>query len=544
MAGNRILFRKQGKGMTVVSLAATLFTALTVLAVPPVSPPLAHAAFPAPIPVCPDPIPEGQSDFAGMRWPGSFMITPVYFYTFITDHTADFSDFTGYSGAHGSYSSHDPHDDDVLRIPVVTTQDTRPEHDETFEIGVISSSGLVSCVITIVDDDAPAVTDVDITSNPIRGDTYRGGENIDVTLTFDKAVEVVGDASVTLHLGEGVDPTPREAEYQRGSGTRFLVFRYEVQPSDRDSDGITVSSAGEGEDHGPVHGFSGILYARGTDVPINYTHAGVEVASNHKVDGRPYVTNVGAISSPPEGWEAYQAGQTIEIALDFDTEVVVEGEVRLALYVGLVRDNWTEAWREADYLRGSGTDTLVFGYTVEPGDMDIRGIVIPHGATAVLGSGTIKARGTDVEYLEHFPTTGHLPDQKIDTASPTISGIDFTSWPADREAYRIGDVISVEVVFTEPVAKDGDLQLELDIGGTTRCAALQPDANPDRRFDNDLVFEYQVQAGDADSDGIGIGANSLELNGGSLHDRAGNPAILSHDPVAANPRQLVDTSRE
>lgn len=52
----------------------------------------------------------------------------------------------------------------------------------------------------------------------------------------------------------------------------------------------------------------------------------------------------------------------------------MEGEVRLALYVGLVRDNWAEARREADYLKSTGTDTLVFGYTVESDDTDIRGV--------------------------------------------------------------------------------------------------------------------------------------------------------------------------
>jgi len=58
----------------------------------------------------------------------------------------------------------------------------------------------------------------------------------------------------------------------------------------------------------------------------------------------------------------------------------------------------------------------------------------------------------------------------------------------------------VEVVFTEPVAKTGDLQLELDVGGTTRHASLRPDANPNRRYNNDMVFEYQVQEGDTRSE--------------------------------------------
>lgn len=534
------LSRRKMKKPSPMRMPVILTTALMIVALLPAVPHPALAVGPAPDMLCPGPIEEGESDQFGMRWPGSYLLSPVIVATHHNGHTAGRGDYVPYEVlvVHGDGVT------ETHWIPVSTIEDSRIEHDETFEIGIYTVRGFVSCVITIVDDDAPTITDVAVTSNPLRGDVYRSGENIDITLTFDKRVDVVGDASLTLRLGDGDDHTPREARYLEGSGTRFLVFRYQVQPSDRDDDGIAVSSAEESEDDGLIRGFSGIVYARGTDIPVDYTHAGIERASNHKVDGSPRVEHVGVISTPPDGWEAYRAGQTIEIALDFDIDVVVEGEVGLALYVGLVDDNWAEAWREADYLSGSGTDTLVFRYTVQPGDMDIRGIAIPHGATAVLGSGTIKAAGTDVEHLEHFPATGHLPDHKIDTAPPIISGIYLISRPADEEAYGVGEVVRVEVVFSEPVAKTGDLQLELDVGGTTRLASLRPEANPNRHYDNDMEFEYQVQSGDTDSDGIGFITNSLRLNGGTIHDHAGNPADLSHEPVAPNPHHMVDTHLE
>lgn len=517
-----------------VAITVAGFTVLTTVALLTAWPTPALSVVPDPTPVCPAPIAEGDSDRIGMRWDGP-PIGPKYFYASIDGHTADYRDFAAY----GRLRVDAQGDSDTLWVPVVTTQDTRPEHDETFEMGLFAHGRFHSCVVTIVDDDAPTITGVAVTSTPARGDSYRSGENIDITLTFDMAVDVADDAWLTLRLGDGDHYTPREARYLRGSGTRHPVFRYQVQPSDSDPDGIAVSSTGH--DDGSTHGLGGTVYARGTDVPIDRTHAGLETAANHKVDGRPYVKHVGVISTPPDGWETYRAGQAIEIALTFDTNVVVEGEVRLGLYVGLIHDNWAEAWREAGYLRGSGTDTLIFSYTVAPGDTDIRGIAIPGGAIAVLGSGTIKAEGTDVEYQMHFPATGHLPDHKIDTAAPTVSGIYVTSRPANGQAYRTGETIRVEVVFSEPVTRTGDLQLELDIGGENRRATLRPDTNPNRRFNNDLVFEYQVQADDTDPDGIQISANSIQLNGGTIHDRAGNAAALSHQPVAAYPHQKVST---
>ena len=514
--------------------AAVLFALLAVM---PVSPSLAYAV-PGPIPICPDPISEGESAFMGLQWPGYHKIQ-VFMYSYHNDHTADTDDFVPYDRIKMTSQG----DSDTVWIPVMTKDDSVPEHDETFELGTQFGGSFHSCVITIDDDDAPRITDVEITSVPIRGDTYRTGESIDVRVTLDQEAEVEarGDALIHLYLGEGNSGTLKGARYHQGSGGRFLIFRYQVQPVDRDLDGITVSSAAVGRNHNPSRGFSGNIYAKGTDVPIDYAHSGIEDASNHKVNGRPYVMNVGVTSIPPDGWEAYRANQIIEISLNFDIDVVVEGDVGLALYVGLHSSNWAEAWRESVYLRGSGTDTLVFCYTVQPGDMDTRGIMIPYGATAVIGNGNIKAKGADVEYLEHFPTTGHLPDHKIDTAPPTISGIYITSRPGNREAYRVGEFIRVEMVFSEPVTKAGDLQLELDVGGTIRHALLRPETNPNRRFNNDMVFEYQVQRGDADSDGIGISANSLTLNGGSIFDRAGNAAGLSHAALAADSVQKVET---
>ena len=66
---------------------------------------------------------------------------------------------------------------------------------------------------------------------------------------------------------------------------------------------------------------------------------------------------------------------------------------------------------------------------------------------------------------------------------------------------------------------------------------LAADQGPSSR----LVFEYEVHSGDADTDGVGIDANSLRLSGGAIHDRAGNAANLSHATVTADATQRVAT---
>ncbi len=491
-------------------------------------------------PNCPPPVWEGYSGFFHAYWPGSSSLTiPISTFNgaFFTASTADFVAFdqTTLSG--------DP-DSDILRIPLITKQDSLPEHDETFGVGFQVDGEWYGCVITILDDDAPEVTRVQVASTPVRFNAYRAGESIDVTVTFDREVEVEGKPLLSLYLGDEGNTTWRGAKYHHGSGSRYLTFRYQVQPSDRDTDGVFVSKARVGADHNPAHGFSGKICAKGTDVQVDYSHPGLGPVANHLVDGRPLVLRTRITSTPPDGSSAYRANQEIEISMDFDIEVEVEGEVLMALYVGMDGNNWDEARRYARYLRGAGTDTLVFGYTVKPGDMDSEGVMIAGGRTEdnLGGDGAIKAKGTEVEPYPWYRGSDHQPEHKVDTEPPSVESINIASQPGSGDAYDTGDIVSIEVVFSEEVIISGRPQLELDIGGTTRQAGPQDGTAGDRTFGEAMLFQYQVQEDDTDPDGIGISANSLKLNGGSIHDTAGNSAGLSHDAVAADPGHTVNPS--
>ncbi|MXX53566.1 MAG: hypothetical protein F4Z35_06465 [Dehalococcoidia bacterium] len=128
----------------------------------------------------------------------------------------------------------------------------------------------------------------------------------------------------------------------------------------------------------------------------------------------------------------------------------------------------------------------------------------------------------------------------MDTEPPSVATVRITSRPTDGEAYRKGDVVSVEVTFSEQVTPSGDPQLELDIGGVSRRATLQTVSG--QTFRDSLVFEYTVKRGDRDDDGIGIGANSLKLNDGGLYDIAGNSAGPTHDVVVVGTDHRVDTT--
>lgn len=182
--------------------------------------------------------------------------------------------------------------------------------------------------------------------------------------------------------------------------------------------------------------------------------------------------------------------------------------------------------------------------------MDRKGIMIAGTLTeeGFKGSGKIVAKGTDFEAFPNFLGKNHLRDHRFDTAVPTIPSISIESQPGNGVAYAAGGTITVAVTFSETITITGDPCLELDIGGVTRQAGLQSDAPrsalaQDRDFGDRLVFQYQVAEGDTDSDGIGISANSLKLNGNGIYDSTGNAAELSHNTVAASSDQKVGTSQ-
>ena len=487
--------------------------------------------------VCPDPILEGNSGQMKIKRSGYRIVHAVIF-THEGAYTASPNDFEEYHGVKFESKS----DEKTLKIPIITKEDSTPEHDEQFAIGFMSGSTWHQCMVTIEDDDAPEILDVNIISSPVDGDAYRAGESIDVGVDFDFKVEVEGTPLLSLFLGEGPGNTWRGAEYRSGSGTRFLVFRYRVEAADMDTDGVSVGSAYSGADGRPAQGFSGNIFAEGTDVPIDYAHSGVNGDGQQKVDGRPYVQGIQVISSPPDGWYEYRANQTIEFSFSYNTNVVVEGDVGVGFFLsGIFGTTERGTLKHASYLRGSGTDTLVFGYTVLPGDMDDTGIILApvSQTTGFGGSGTVKAKGTDVDQNTYYHGGMRFTEHKVDTSPPAISSVEVTSRPTSGDAYNAGDVISVEVLFNENVTLRGEVVFDLEIGGAVAQAILRPTS---LTYMRSLVFDYTVQEADTDTDGVSIGANSAKPDGGGIYDSAGNSADLSHPVIASNPDHKVAAS--
>jgi hypothetical protein len=359
-----------------------------------------------------------------------------------------------------------------------------PGNDAVLSFTAPDTSGV------LVDGVAPTITSV---TGPAAG-TYIVGQNLDFTVDFDDIVNVTGTPRLVLTIGS----TTRYATYVSGSGSANLVFRYTVQAGDLDSDGIAVAS--------PIDLNGGTIKdTNGNDAVLSFTPPDT---SGVLVDGvAPMVTSV---TGPAGG--TYIVGQNLDFTVQFSEAVAVTGTPRLQLTIG-------STTQYATYLSGSGSNMLVFRYTVQAGDEDSDGIAV--ASPIDLNGGTIKDVPGNNAVLTFTPpdTSGVL----VDGVAPTITSVT----PPAAGTYIVGQNLDFTVVFSEAVAVDttgGTPRLVLTIGSTTRYATYLSGTGT-----STLTFRYTVQAGDEDTDGIAV-ASPIDLNGGTITDVPGNDAVLSFTP--------------
>ena len=121
-----------------------------------------------------------------------------------------------------------------------------------------------------------------------------------------------------------------------------------------------------------------------TDAVLGLSANAVENSESHKVAGGTFTVPAvsgAAIASSPASGNTYGLSERIEVAVTLTRPVTVSGTPQLALGIG------TET-RQANYVSGTGTDSLTFRYAVVATDSDNDGISVGVNALT-LNTGTI-----------------------------------------------------------------------------------------------------------------------------------------------------------
>jgi hypothetical protein len=378
---------------------------------------------------------------------------------------------------------------------------TSPSGSGTVDLTVTNSGGTSatnsSDRFTYV---APTVSSVSVPSNG----TYIIGQNLNFTVNFSEVVNVVTTGGtpyipVTLNNGGTV-----RASYLSGSGTSAIAFRYTISSGDMDADGVLVGSS--------ITANGGTLKSgNGTDA--NLTLNSVGSTTGVLVDGvSPSVLDVS--SSTANGF--YKAGDVVSIQVNFTEAVIVTGTPQLTLETGTTD-------RIINYAGGTGTSTLTFFYTVQAGDVSAD-LDYQNSAALALNGGTIKdAAGNYATLTLISPgalnSLGNNKAIVIDSVAPTVTSVNSST---ANGSYKVGDVISIQVNFSEAVTVTGTPQLTLETSTTDRIINYASGTGTSA-----LTFLYTVQAGDVSADLDYQNTAALALNGGTIRDAAGNNAILT-----------------
>ena len=371
-------------------------------------------------------------------------------------------------------------------VTVQTTEDSAAENDETFTVTLSSPSNATipdaTAKGTIEDDDgttlptlsvgnASATEGADI-SFPL---TLSAAASAAVTVTCTASIES-GDTAVAADLAT----TTGTASIGIGatSGPCFIETVQDTIAEDNETFTVTLSGV-----------------SSNAQLATDPTAKGTIVDD----DTAPTITGVSVTSTPVLATDTYGAGETIEVSVTFDEAVTATSDTDFELNVS---DD-----KSAPLLRGSGTQTLVFGYTVAPGDEDDNGIWIgdqdrtlvgDRRLTTQAGAITSTATGTAAD-LTHTEL-GRQDNHKVDGTRSIVS-VAVTSTPQlETDTYGAGETIEFTVTFNVAVDVTGDPVLEFLLDGSEVRQASDVSGSGTTT----LVFSYTVVSGDDDDNGLFI----------------------------------------
>ncbi|MEA3237326.1 Ig-like domain-containing protein [Pseudomonas mosselii] len=339
-----------------------------------------------------------------------------------------------------------------------------------------------------IDTRAPSVTSV---GGP-AGVSYNAGDALVFVVNASEAVQVAGSPRLALDIGGHTV----FADLVAGAGTTTLVFQYTIQPGDNDSDGVTVTGLTA----------NGATLTDAAGNAMNLTLNGVSDTHQVLVDTQA-PTAVGIVTLDPSPSNA----QSVRFTVTFSEQV---SGVDLADFT----------------LVGSGSASGTLS-----GLQALGGGVYVITVSGVSGTGTLglnlNGSATGITDVAGNALVGGLTGAvySIDRDAPTVGNV---SVPVGV-LYNTGDVLTFVVNTSEAVVVDGVPRLALDVGGRTVYADFVAGSGTPT-----LVFQYQVQAGDNDADGIQV--LGLSANGASLRDGAGNALTPALENVGDTHGVVVD----
>ncbi len=353
----------------------------------------------------------------------------------------------------------------------------------------------------VIDGVAPLITNV---STPTAG-TFKTGNLLDFIVNFSEKVwvEKLTDLPfLSITIGSKI----QQAKLHSGSGSTSLLFRWQVLPGDASKVGIKLDNN---------------LYPNNAfikdEAGNNATTTLKNIGALSKIIINPITATTMDVIVPKNG--VYTKGDSLLFLVRFNEIVFCDtttGVPSLKIIIG-------SAIKNANYINGSGTDTLRFRYQIQPGEEDNKGIKL--NSTLTLNNGEIRdvLQNPVPLTLSNIPKTDSI---LVDAVPPTIKSVIIPS----KKIYVEGDTLLFITNFSEPVLvsfQNNSVNLPFVLGTQSKKAMYLKGHNTDA-----LTFRYIVMKNDLDKNGIRLDS-IIDAGNASIHDRSGNIAILVLKNVGA-----------
>ena len=164
-------------------------------------------------------------------------------------------------------------DGDTTKTYTVTVTRTPASAQARVTEAEVTEAEVTEAEATVIEAEAT------VTSTPqLTSDTYGVDEPIEFTVTFSEAVKVEGDPEFRFSLGNAGQTRVAAYDADRSTATE-LVFKYEVQARDEDTDGIWVG------DHTQTFSPDANIRTTSNNATAILTHSPLGILTGHKVDG-------------------------------------------------------------------------------------------------------------------------------------------------------------------------------------------------------------------------------------------------------------------
>ena len=308
-------------------------------------------------------------------------------------------DFTGLAGETQS-----------ILIPIV--DDSQGELSETFTVTLTSVSGTTlgsfitttdSATVTIIDNDAPVVSTVDVPADGL----YGIGTSLDFTVTFTDFVTTTGTPVIPITIGA----TTVNAELSAPvANSLTAVFSYTILEGQEDLDGIVVGT--------DISLNGGTIIGTNSNIDAILTLNGVASTANINVDGiRPIPLITSTVPDP--------TNTAFDITITFDEPVT--GFTLAGIDVG---NGMASSLNEVS--------TTVYTATITPtADGIVNIIILSESAFDAAGNGNDPSNEFSVEY----DATRPVPTVSSMTPDPTNTVFDVAiSFTEDVTGFDISDI--------------------------------------------------------------------------------------------------------